>query len=598
MKFDVSRNLVLTASLAASFAGLSACNKDAEKGAAPATQAAKAAAKPALPGFLKYVPADTPYVFANLEPAPKAVFDKMMSKLEPIMAELNGVLDAELAKVPSSAEPPSTSDKVGRAILEELKGKLNVKGLEDLGLSAQTRMVIYGIGVLPAIRMELKNPDAFRAAVARVEAKSGQKLVVTKTGDTEHWIVENGEGENNGFFAAGIQGNDLVLGMGPGKSKELYLPALFGATKPAATLEDGGALKKIIDDYKFTPHGAGYVDFKALAALFTEQGTGLNAQIVATMRDATDPPMPAECKAEIPALAANFPRAIFGYEEMNDTVMVADFVIESKPEIGKDLGALAVSVPGLTASPIGNPVFVFGLGIDLEKSMALIKSKAAAIQAAPYKCGMLEGLNELANNAMAGMAQPMPPFVNMIKGVNLVVKEAKLGAGMEMNPMAALEDGKAYLTIASPSPAELLGVAKVMLPPNLAGLVVAPDGKAVAIPTEGLPPFLKVPSVTMTSNALAITTGEGMQAEVAELLGKPAAAGAPLFMIGYHLGKVMAAMNEKMAGLTATLPPDQKAKFEADMARNKAVAEMIGLVAFSLHAGEQGISFKPRVHWN
>jgi hypothetical protein len=192
----------------------------------------------------------------------------------------------------------------------------------------------------------------------------------------------------------------------------------------------------------------------------------------------------------------------------------------------------------------------------------------------------------------------VPPFVNMVKGVNLVVRDAKMAPGMAMDPAAALEDAKAYLTISSPSPAELLGVAKVMLPPNLASIVVAPDGKPVALPTEGLPPFLKSPTVTMTSNSLAVSIGEGMQTEVAELLGKPAAGPAPLFVIGYHLGKVMAAMNEKLTAASATMPPDQKAKFEADLARNKAVAELIGLVGFSLHASDKGITFKPSVHWN
>lgn len=591
MKFDVSRNLLLATSL---LAGLSACNKDADK-AEPGkgSQAVTAAPKAALPSFLKYVPADTPYVFANLEPAPKAVFDKLMSKLEPIMAEMNGVLEAQLAAMPAG-DTATPSDKVGRAILEEMKGRLNQKGLEELGLSYQTRAVIYGIGVLPAIRMELKNPDAFRAAVARVEAKSGQKLAVIKTGDVEHWIVDQGEG----FFVAGIQGNELVLGLGPAKAKDLYLPVLFGATKPAATLEGGGALQKIIDDYKFTPHGAGYVDFKMLASLFVDAGTGLNGQIVAALKSPGEAPTPEECKTEVPALAANFPRAIFGYEEMNDTVMVADFVIETKPEIGAELAGLAVTVPGLTASPAGNPVLIFGLGIDVEKSMAMLKTKAAAIQAAPYKCGMLSGLNEMAMNATAALGQPLPPFVNMVKGVNLVVRDAKMSPGMAMDPAAALEDAKAYLTISSPSPAELLGVAKVMLPPNLAGIVVAPDGKPVSLPTEGLPPFLKSPTVTMTSNSLALTIGEGMQTEVADLLSKPASGPKPLFVLGYHLGKVMAAMNEKLSAAAATMPPDQKAKFEADLARNKAVAEMIGLVGFSLLANEKGITFQPRVHWN
>jgi hypothetical protein len=590
MKRTLTRGLALSAALTLAF---TACNKGEEGGKGPATAAVKTEAKAPAPAFLKYVPADTPYVFANLEPAPQPVFDKLMTKVEPMMADLEGLLNAELAKAPTN--PEDVSEKVGRAILEEFKGRLNRKGLEELGFSAQIRMAIYGIGFLPAVRMELKNADAFKAAVARVEAKSGQKLAVTKTGDVEHWIIDKGEG----FFVAGIQGGELVLGMGPAKAKDLYLPVLFGAKAPAATLESSGALTKLIEQYKFTPHGAGFVDLKTLSSIFVGTATGLNADIAAALREPTEPTPPPECQAEIPALAANFPRVVFGYEEFNDRLAVANLLVESTPALGQELAALALPVPGLTSSPAGNPALVFGLGIDLEKTMALAKTKAGAVQAAPYKCMMLGGLNEAANDVLAGLSQPLPPFINMVKGLSLTVKDAKIGPGMGPDPLAAFQDAQAYLTISSASPAELLGMVKVMLPPPFAALTVAPDGKPVAIPTEGLPPFIKTPTITMTSNALALSAGEGMDKEVGALLAAPPAAGdRPLFVIGYHLGKVMTAVSEKLKEATANLPPEQKAEIDAQLARNKSIAELIGLVGFSLHAGDKGISFKPRVHFN
>ena len=565
-----------------------ACNKDA-KNDAPGTAKPGVAAPQALtvPAILKSVPADTPYIFANFEPMPKPVLDKIFAKLAPIMDELSASVDAELAKTTGD----DVGAKVGRALLEEVKGHMSQKGIEELGLSTTPHLAVYGIGLLPAMRLELKDPALFKALIGRVETKAGQKMPTAKLGDVDYWLVEAGEG----FFAVAIQGNELVVGVGPSKAKDAYLPLLLGTTKPAATLADGGALLKIVTDYKFAPTGAGYVDVKAIAKILMGDATGPAADIYKAMAEAA-PVLSPDCKGEIAGLVDLAPRIVFGYEEMNETSMVADFVVETKAEIGKDLTTLRAPVPGLTNKVVGNPVFAFGLGLDIEKTVAWLKSKAGAVQAAPYKCEMLGALNQGAGNLVAGLNSPMPPFVSMVKGFNVTVKDAKLGQGM--GPMGGIDDAKAYLTISATNPSELLGAVKLMLPPALGALTVNPDGKAVALPDGILPPFIKTPAITMTSNAIGLSAGDGMQAELGTVLSGPPSQDLPLLVIGYNLGKVMAAMNEKLQTTLAALPPDQQAKVQGDMKRSAAIAQLIGYVAFSVNMSERGVVLQERVNWN
>lgn len=589
-----NRHLVTRLALTLTAAGglaLGACNKDEKpadgKGATPAAAAPKALT---VPDVLKNVPGDTPYLFANFEPMPKPVLDKIFAKMAPLFGDMTASLDAQLAAAPAE----DTGAKVARALLEELKGHMSAQGIEQLGLSTTPHMALYGIGLLPAVRLELKDAKAFKELVSRVETKVGQKVPTAKAGEQEYWLIESGDG----FVAAAVVGNELVFGLGPAKAKDLYLPLLLGTAKPASTLADGGALLKIVEDYKFSPTGTGYVDIKGISRTIMGDATGLNADIYKLLADAA-PALSPDCKAEIGGLVDLAPRVVFGYEELNETVMVADFVIETKPEIGKDLAGLRAAVPGLTKSPAGNPLLVFGLGLDIEKAIGWAKAKAAAVQATPYKCEMLAPISQGAGNLVAGLNGPLPPFVNLIKGVALTVQEANLeNANLAMGPAGALQDAKAYLTISATNPSELLGAVKLMLPPPIAALTINPDGKAVALPAEGLPPFIKSPMVTMTSNAIALSVGEGTQATVDGVLKAAPAGEPPLFVIGYNVGKFMGAMAKQMESSLAGLPPEEAARRQADLKASKAAGDLFGFIALSLNLSEKGVVLQERLNWN
>ncbi len=53
----------------------------------------------------------------------------------------------------------------------------------------QTRIALYGLDLLPVARVELADPDATRAAIARIEAKAGQPLPTAKVGELSYWRI-------------------------------------------------------------------------------------------------------------------------------------------------------------------------------------------------------------------------------------------------------------------------------------------------------------------------------------------------------------------------------------------------------------------------
>ena len=88
--------------------------------------------------LLAHVPADTAYVFANIEPTPSDVLDSFMLRMAPSLLTLQTLLDDFTLEVNSDDAEENTEARLLSAILAELDGNLNREGLEKLGLSTLT----------------------------------------------------------------------------------------------------------------------------------------------------------------------------------------------------------------------------------------------------------------------------------------------------------------------------------------------------------------------------------------------------------------------------------------------------------------------------
>lgn len=582
----LARGLVL---LGACTLPLVGCDKkdDAATSAAGATKVEKTALK--VSPLLAHVPADSPYVFANFDPMPRAFMDKMFTKIGPVFEQATKKIQDELAKPPVEGEVPSDDQKVVRALLDELNGKLSSKGLEELGLTLEPLMAIYGVGFVPVMRLTLKDGAAIKALVSRVEAKAGVKAPTAKLGDVEYWTG----GDGDVYVAIALIGNELVVSAGPMKVKDLVLPVAFGVEK-VPSMADGALLTDINKQYGFAGFGTGYIDGVAISNILMGEGTGLNKKIFDALAvkaaDGTGgvPELSVDCKTEIKGMVANFPRVVLGYDSFTATEMALSLTLESKTELARELAALRSNVPGLTNAPSMPFAFIMGLAIDVEKTMAFVTQKAQAISTTPYKCERLSGLNEGANGAIAALTtMPIPPFVKMLKGLSIVLKDAKID--MSKGP-EGIESAIGYALISATAPEQLLATAKAMVPP-LASLTVPSDSKPVALtlpPEMPLPPFIKAPHVALSKDAIIVTVGEGMQAEATAILSAPPGADQPLFVIGYDIGKLL------QSQIANAAPDGTTPEKQAELETMKSISDFLGSVTVSLHLNEKGIAFKER----
>lgn len=567
-----------------------AATGEATEGAA-AEGAAEAPAAADMPAFVDLIPSDSPYVLAGIKPMPKAVADKMFDALEPAMAQLQGELKTELERL-NTAGATTDDDKLAKAILEELDGKLNAKGLESLGISTTPTFALYGVGLMPVIRVGLKDPAALKQAIGRIEGKAGVKAPVLKSGDTEYY----GKVEDGLHMVIAIQGEELVFGLTPDSMAATTVPMILGTGKPEKSIKAAGKLSDLMKLHGYAGYGVGFVDNVAITETLLGDAAGLNGQVFAEMKksgadmpsieaacgEGAAPDCVSVCKTEIKGLAAIAPRFVFGSKNVTDKQWVTHFLVETRADIAKDLSALAAPVPGLGIGG-GDSLVSFGIGVDIGKTIEFAKAKVAAVKASPYKCDLLSGLNEGVTEMEAGLQQQLPPVVMNVRGVFVDVKSADTST---MPP----KDVKGHVVVAASNPNELFTMAKGMVPP-LAAVELKPDGKPVALPAAelGVPPFIGPVHAAMNDKALAISIGAGQEAKLGDALGAKSPSPAPLFSFGYDVGAFMKAVSAQTQEMLAGMPEEFRKEQEAQMQATLSMAKVFGVVLSNMTLSDKGL---------
>ena len=101
--------------------------------------------------LLDYVPSDTPYLAANLEPLPDDVIDVYLERMRPALEEMQAQLAATRADL--EGQPGNDDARLALAFLRELDGNLSRAGLSALGLDILAPKVVYGLACRAAHKL-------------------------------------------------------------------------------------------------------------------------------------------------------------------------------------------------------------------------------------------------------------------------------------------------------------------------------------------------------------------------------------------------------------------------------------------------------------
>jgi len=488
---------------------------------------------------LAFVPADTPYVFANPESMPEAAVAQWRRQMQQMWPLMTPLFEDTAGKVDTAS--PQTGQLV-KAILDEVRDRDTPEKWEQVGLGPKVRGAVYGVGMLPVLRFESTDIDAFKAAFERVVQKSGVTLGSARIGEQDVRTIDG----KKAIALIAFEGKDFVIAAVPKNADEALKRRVLGLDRPAQSLADTGAFDAFDKAHGYLPYGSGWIDTRRLVALIGTPEAG----VPATAIDAT-------CRAEYDGIAAKMPKLSFGYTKLDADAMDMRMRVELEPTLAKALVDLGSTTPG-AARP--DALFDMAFGLPVLKGRDFLVAQADAVAKAPFQCAQLADLNAEFAKAKTSLDRILPPPVADLTGVRVTLDRFTMPADMTKPP----SDFAGSLLVGSNNPMFLVGLAQMSAPP-LQGLHLNPDGKPVALPADALGQLGGQFDVqaALGPKTLGIAIGKDAAAGLsAAVMQAPAADGTVMSFDAS--GRIYTLMSDLFGSrlIGDALPPEQKATME------------------------------------
>jgi hypothetical protein len=496
LKIVRSRSLLL---LAACALAVVACGKSKEDEAASLLTDSS--------GLLRYVPADTPYVFGSLAPPPDEFLDRIEPKVDRLLAAYSEMLGVVMAEAQSEGGDAEEMEKYD-ALVTEVRSLLSLEGLNEAGLTRASTGLLYGNGLLPVLRVTLSDASLFDDFITRIEAKAGEQLAVGEVDGLPYRFIED-EGVRIIIATADDQ---FVLTVAPDSLDDAALARLLGLELPAENIAQTGKLLEIAKEYDLMHEYVGLVDTVRVVDTFIDEPGDLDALLLEMAGyDATN--LSDDCKAEIRALAGIAPRVVTGYEEVSAERIRSVAVVELRKDIASEFTTFVSRVPGLGA--IYDSLFSFGMSMNIEALRSFFDKRVAALEEQPWECEHLADLQDgLFAAREQALAQPVPPVIYDLNGFLAIVDELE---GFDPGKKRPPDSIDASFLLAIDNAQGLLAMGQAMIP-ELAELTIEPDGKAHQFELPDTGSGAEKAWVALQESAIALSVSEDAETALPALL--------------------------------------------------------------------------------
>ncbi len=449
--------------------------------------------------IMAYIPKDTPYLFMGTEALPKELIDKGLSFFQEVgkMEGLDLEKDLEKAK--------QNGDESAKAFLEMLQNK-DQSVWQQIGVSPQGKMTLYGLGLLPVFRLELSDVEKARSFFKKFKSGIDSPWTQKQLGDQSYEELAF----ENGLIAVAFVKNELVIAFALPEVAEQVLKIAFLQEKPAQAFNDMSTLNQLARDFGLR-YSMGYIDNRILGDLFMGRSTGINSTVMKTILKDVHIELSETCSKELDQLKAKTPRFVFGLsDDVSANRVKLKLGVELEETLAKDLSSIATDGMGMNPKA---KLLSLSVGFKYPNLVAFVQKSLDAIKAAPYQCEYLLPLNDLANELPLQMLLPFNNYLNDFSSLSIAMNDVDIPKKVDMTIM---------MTHAHPE--KLLNMSNLFLGASDLGL--NPDGKTVDL-SSMIPQNLDGNEklfVRMTPNAIgvAVTTTDASQlASMMETKGEP-----------------------------------------------------------------------------
>lgn len=556
---------------------------------------------------IDYVPLDTPYLLANLAPMPPAAQERMKLYSSQIIEIFKSGAKQGIFKAISAGEPETADAAAKRAEAEQVfsffaeLGEIYTSDAAALkaGFKPHAQFAIYGVGLVPVMRLEISDASKARFTVTNAlnkivdfSKKANAKSPVKKRQADFSYVrsaLRGGE-----IFRLGtekiqpiivIEGDQMVVSLLPLNAKADLLQMVAPAT-PSGAKVTTSKLGAIQQRYGLNNFALGYMEFAPLSNMFMGKANKLEAALWAASHDEKLPMPSAACKNEMLGVISNLPRAVMGYTVMSGTEMSAKMVLELAPEISTQLVGTVVPMPAYGKGS----AFKMGFSTDPLKMTNLMRVQANKVIAKPYTCPDLLSWNDGAAKLKENLANPMLGMVAMVKGFGFSFDEFQMDFAAEKPEPRGISGNVALFT---DQPEAVLGMVQGYVT-QLANTKPKLGGKPVKLDPAI---FAGLPAGSLSANEgyaamspamIIVGVGKNREADLTALQNAPSSKNGEAFELSY--GSALLALSlGSMEKVKAGMPAEDQEGFAQMMEIQKAMMAQMESVGSTIAFTKNGV---------
>ncbi len=472
---------------------------------------------------LASVPSDTPLFSGQLKPFPIKSYVNSLSQSyktapDEIFAELEQSNDARAKFLLS----------LSRSYMDSLQS--GEQFIETFGLAEQIRSYFYTLGIVPVVKFEVEKPQAIWALLDKAEQDSGYRHETRTLKGLDYRVYtlsDIGDPDKLELLFAQKDGL-LTVTLNSAFIDEPTLETALGLRPVPNSLADSGILEQIIKTHGFSDEAIGYLNHQEIVkAITTKEGNQLAQQITALSEQEGEDPLAEfrtpECRSELSAITANWPRTVFGLNSANieDKQSSFDFstIVESKNKTLLDaLKKMRGFIPDYAKNP-GDSVFSMGLGIELNQLVPSLTAVWDELLQPQYQCQVLQEFQQELSGQSPAMLGMFTGMANGVRGVSASLIDYKF---TDTDGEPQLESVDAIVSLSADNPSMLFNMVKPFAP-ELANIQLPQDGSVIDLShLLPLPPEYGIkPKMAVKGSHLVIFNGEKAKAIAEQMAAEP-----------------------------------------------------------------------------
>lgn len=414
--------------------------------------------------LISHVPAETSFLFTNQKAIPEEVMSFHIERTKKLFETLTKVSkDADTKK--NEHNPTDFFS----AFFTDLGEHLNDKKLAETGLSLKSNMVIYGVDLIPVMRLSITDKDKLMVTLKRAEKKSGYKLSLAKCGDFD-CLVDTAK--DNMSMALILLNKQLVASVYPADKKEVILKHLVGKI-PSKDAYKAENWQTFLKENIYTGYGEGFI---SLQKLYEKGSPFVVNELLKDKRISDDEVR--KCLPVIEDHLKNMPMLMFGTKELTAQKMDYELVLKTSEEVSEVLQTVANKVN--IKQRVDNAIFDLGLNFNIVNLREALTqySEFLITSAETHQCKNIKA-NDI-RKAMGGLIMSMNMGMSQIKTLYLALNNIELKKNMQIDKVAA------YASVGTDDPAGLFGMV-TLFSPALRNFKIPSDGTSVKLPDGALP---------------------------------------------------------------------------------------------------------------